>query len=104
MALRLILETDPPIELRDGGPPSLDLSWPRLHSVGPIRQSLRVGGGETPNTTAEIDNGDGRLTAWLADSLRSSARIERDGSILLDGLVREVRIGATARLTIEAGA
>lgn len=104
MADLLILQTDPPTGYYRGARPdnAPDRSWPRLASVGEIREELRVSGGETPSLSVAIDNGDGARTSELAWAARVGAALYRDGAILFAGRVARVTLGPVVSLEIEA--
>jgi len=101
--LSLILASDPPIAFYQGARPDIDLAWPRLASVGDLRDTLRVNGGETPNLTASIDNGDGALTTELADPPLLAVASLYDGTDMIwQGHLSRVTIGAIIQLDLEA--
>jgi hypothetical protein len=101
--LSLILASDPPMAFYQSTRPDIDLAWPRLASVGDLRDTLRVSGGETPNLSAGIDNGDGALTAELADPpLLAVASLYDGADLVWQGHLSRVTIGAFIQLDLEA--
>lgn len=105
MADLLILHTDPPTGYYRGARPgnAPDRAWPRLASVGEIREELRVSGGETPSLSVSLDNGDGARTLDIAGASRAGATLYLDGAQAFAGRVARITLGPVASLEIEAG-
>lgn len=101
----LIIESSPPRAYYRGARPSdVDLAQRGLISMGAIRQTLRISGGDNPSATVDIDNGDGRLTAWLAGvPAYAAASIRVDDAERWRGLVSRIQLGRIARVDLVGG-
>lgn len=104
MDLTLTLHAEPPLAYYRGARPAdVDLARPRLIAVQAIRSSLRIEGGEAPNATVTLDNGDGALSAELADPpLNAAATLTQDGATVFTGQLTRIGLGPVVTLTLEA--
>lgn len=102
--LTLVIHADPPLAFYRGDRPSAyDLAWPRLLDFGPLRQELRRGGGENPNVSARLDNGDGTLTEWLEDApLLNEVSLHVDSDEIWRGALASLSVSGQIRLNLEA--
>ena len=102
--MNIVIQSEPPMAFYSGmDAPDIDNRWRRLVDVSEIRSSLRIAGGETPNASVTIDNGDGELTSrFTGDVLRSAVTINRGGTVLFRGIVRRIKTGAVITIDIEA--
>jgi len=100
----LVIESDAPLAFFDVERPSdVDRTYGRLSAVSELSSELRIDGGATPACRVDLDNGDGRLTAVLANApLRQNAILRRDGTEVFRGLVASVEIGVTCMIEIQA--
>lgn len=110
----LELDTDPPLAItrepaaRPLVPSSATRVAGRLTGVGALRRPMAIPGvypGEAPNCRVDLDNADGWFTTrWRADPpLRAVARILSDSGELFAGIVTDIDLSTTTRLTLEAG-
>ncbi len=101
---QLIIHTEPPrCYYRGPRPDSPDLALPRLAAIGEIRSQLRTAGGETPNTSAVLDNSDGTLTPVFTDApLLAEVVYTRDGVELFRGRLSRIRLGLQIQLDMDA--
>ncbi len=102
--MNIIIQSEPPMAFYSGtDAPAVDNRWRRLVDVSEIRSSLRINGGETPNASVTVDNGDGELTnRFSGDVLRAAVTINRGGTVLFRGIVRRIKTGAVITLDLEA--
>lgn len=100
----LIIDSLPPIAFYDGSViPDIDQRWRRLVRISDMRSMLRISGGETPNGSAEIDNGDGKLTDYMTgEMLRQPVRIYDGAALVFRGVIRRISVGSTITLDLEA--
>lgn len=81
-----------------------DLSWPRLTGTSAFRRSLSPGG-EAPNVTVTLDNGDGELTELLLGDppLGYKCEIGEGDELIATGRLTRVAGAALLELSVEGG-
>jgi hypothetical protein len=89
-------------------PPAQGLSLPLLAALPPIERPLSVAGiGAAPTSSMEVtlDNAGGALTRLWAQRppVRRAARLYGTGGVVFEGIVSAVQMGASVRLSLEAG-
>lgn len=102
--MRVIITSSPDLAFYDDdNPPDIDLRWRRLVAVGETRSMLRVSGGETPNGSVEIDNGDGAITSHMTGALlRQPVKIYDGSALIFSGVISRITVGNTIKLDAEA--
>ena len=102
--MHVIITSSPDLAFYDDdNPPEVDLRWRRLVAVGETRSMLRVSGGETPNGSVEIDNGDGAITQHMTGALlRQQVKIYDGAVLIFSGIIRRISVGNTIKLDLEA--